>query len=44
MARARVYLRSSLAEAHNQLLNVQYAKEPASDDEIGQRICYIVRC
>jgi len=44
MARACAYLWSSLAEAHNYLLDKQHAEEPASDDEIGQRICYIVRC
>jgi len=39
-----VYLLSSLAEAHNQLLNKEHAEESATDDEIGQRICDVVWC
>jgi len=38
------YLCSSLVETHDQLLENKHAEEPTTDDEIRQRIRYIVWC
>jgi len=38
-----INLCSSLAPAHDQLLSKENAEEAATDDEIGQRICDMVR-
>jgi len=38
-----IYLFSSFVEAHDQLLDEEDAEEPATYDEVGQRILDVVR-